>query len=151
MEYRLSGILTERETIKLFRRHNLKLYIMLWSFVCLVLVLGILLGKYIWILYVAIYALFIEGILWYQARKNYRKNKIIQLPQKFTINENFILSESARGNIQFDKNLLTKIKYYNDAIYLFLLDNTANTLQKSWLENGEWTEFVAFMKKYYGM
>ncbi|MDR0321541.1 MAG: YcxB family protein [Treponema sp.] len=83
-------------------------------------------------------------------KRNYNKNKLLQMHQKITINETNIITETDASNSTLTKEHINKIIYDKDSVYIYLALNAAIIIKKRFLENeNDFDEFVEFIKDNY--
>ncbi|WP_251712436.1 YcxB family protein [Lactococcus ileimucosae] len=69
-------------------------------------------------------------------------------PRQIHITEQEIQQSTSFSTMTITPDMVYKIAYNNAReIYIYLATNQIIILRKNWLENGQWADFVTFIKK----
>ena len=175
MEYKLSGKISLKDFIqfnKSHKKHGSALTVRLVVYPLLIIFVGAaLLSSYKFFRYyvltlpvleiVKIFSPFIFLIIFiillYTVgmpliyKKQYNANKSLQQSFKITINEQCISIMTETGNNILTKDIINKIYYDKDSIYIYVGPNMAHILKKRYLENeSDFGELLTFLKENYG-
>jgi hypothetical protein len=83
-------------------------------------------------------------------KRQYNANKGIQQLFNITINERCILITTDNGNTVLTKEMINKIYYDKNSIYIYTGQNTAHIIKKHYMENqDDFGELVKFIKANY--
>ena len=79
-------------------------------------------------------------------RKSFESNRALQHVQTFDFQGSTLTVSSDISQFKVTKDLVYKLTYFDDAIYLYLSKHQIYILKKSSLKNGSWSEFTAYLK-----
>ena len=83
-------------------------------------------------------------------KRHYNANKSLQESFIITINERRISIITETCNTALTKEMINKIYYDKDSVYIYVALNIAHILKKRYMENeGDFVEFVKFIKEHY--
>lgn len=161
VEYRLSGKISERAFYEM-QRFNVRKAKLVFLLVFNLFALAVFLwdntdeSLSFWIftafLFLAFNFLlsFLMGyILKIKSKKAYRSGKKLHaFPRQIHITEQEIQQSTSFSTMTITPDMVYKIAYNNAReIYIYLATNQIIILRKNWLENGQWADFVTFIKK----
>jgi hypothetical protein len=83
-------------------------------------------------------------------KRQYNANKGLQQFFNITINERCIAITTENGNTVLTKEMINKIYYDKNSIYIYTGENTAHIIKKHYMENpDDFGELVKFIKANY--
>ncbi|MBL3715234.1 hypothetical protein GHK52_00035 [Lactococcus garvieae] len=161
MEYRLSGKISEKAFYEM-QRFNVRKTKLVFLLVFNIVMLAVFLrdnaddSLFFWI-FTAFFLIAFNFLLSFlmrytlkiKSRKAYRSGKKLNgLPRQIHITAQEIQQNTSFSTMTITPDMVYKVAHNNDReIYIYLATNQILILSKDWLENGEWADFITFIKK----
>ena len=154
MKFKLRVKLTYADYWRMNRRILQKLLPWLYAFGTLYALFEAWNSQYDWLqtlfLVVFLAVLVSVGLFAYyrfKVRRSFASNRGLQYEQIFEFENQVLRVTSEISQSQLTPDLLHKITYFDDAVYLFFSKRQVMILTKSGLENGSWSDFTDYLKE----